>query len=104
MSRGLNASCATAVSHTHARKDLAADYEHTVIDTRPGEMSITRSAILAVPLVLVPLSPTGLDIDRLRPTWEALSDLEPTHPLGLAVGVLLTKVRRGTRSRRVPVP
>ena len=81
-------------------KDLAADYEHVVIDTPPGEMSITRSAILAVPLVLVPLSPTGLDIDRLRPTWEALSDLEPTHPLGFAVGVLLTKVRRGTRSRR----
>jgi chromosome partitioning protein len=68
-----------------------------VIDTPPGEMSITRSAIRAVPLVLVPVSPTGLDIDRLRPTWEALADLEPTHPLGLAVGVLLAKVRRGTR-------
>ena len=80
--------------------DLAADYEHVVIDTPPGEMSITRSAILAVPLVLVPVSPTGLDIDRLRPTWEALADLEPTHPLGLAVGVLLTKIRSGTRSRR----
>ena len=53
-------------------------------------MSITRSAILAVLLVLVPLSPTGLDIDRLRPTWEALAEIEPTHPLGLAVGVLLT--------------
>jgi chromosome partitioning protein len=63
-------------------------------------MAITRSAILAVPLVLVPVSPTGLDIDRLRPTWEALADLEPTHPLGLTVGVLLTKIRRGTRSRR----
>ena len=80
--------------------DLAADYEHVVIDTPPGEMAITRSAILAVPLVLVPVSPTGLDIDRLRPTWEALADLEPTHPLGLAVGVLLTKIRSGTRSRR----
>ena len=45
-----------------ADQDLAADYEHVVIDTPPGEMSITRSAILAVPLVLVPFSPTGLDI------------------------------------------
>lgn len=80
--------------------DVASSFDHVVIDTPPGEMSITRSAILAVPLVLVPLSPTGLDIDRLRPTWEALAELEPTHPLGLAVGVLLTKVRRGTRSRR----
>ena len=50
--------------------------------------------------MLVPVSTTGLDIDRLRPTWETLADLEPTHPLGLWVGVLLTKVRRGTRSRR----
>ena len=81
-------------------EDLARGFDHLVIDTPPGEMSITRSAILSVPLVLVPLSPTGLDIDRLRPTWEALAEIEPTHPLGLAVGVLLTKIRRGTRSRR----
>jgi chromosome partitioning protein len=88
-------------AHIHRQiKDLAADYDHVVIDTPPGDMAITRSAILAVPLVIVPVSATGLDIDRLRPTWEALADLEPTHPLGLAVGIMLTKVRRGTRSRR----
>src|SRR3954454_3164340 len=29
--------------------DLAADYEHVVIDTPPGNMAITRAAILAVP-------------------------------------------------------
>jgi chromosome partitioning protein len=81
-------------------KDLAADYDHAVIDTPPGDIGIMRSAILAVPMVLVPVSTTGLDIDRLKPTWETLADLEPTHPLGLSVGVLLTKVRRGTRSRR----
>lgn len=52
-------------------KDLAADYEHVVIDTPPGDMAVTCSAILSVPLALVPLTPTGLDIDRLRPTWDA---------------------------------
>jgi hypothetical protein len=57
-------------------------------------LGIMRSAILTVPLVLVPVSTTGLDIGRLRPTWETLADLEPTHPLGLKVGVWLTKVRR----------
>ena len=63
-------------AHIHRQiKDLAADYEHVVIDTPPGDMAITRSAILAVPLVIVPVSATGLDIDRLRPTWEALADL-----------------------------
>jgi chromosome partitioning protein len=54
-----------------------------------------------VPLVIVPVSTTGLDIDRLAPTWEILSDLEATHPAGddFGVGVLLTKVRKRTRSR-----
>jgi chromosome partitioning protein len=89
------------VKDIHRRlPDLASDYEHVVIDTPPGELGIIRSAVLAVPLVVVPVSATGLDIDRLRPTWDLLADLEPTHPLGLEVAVLLTKVRRGTRSRR----
>jgi chromosome partitioning protein len=89
------------VKDIHRRlADLAADYDHVLIDTPPGELGIIRSAVLAVPLVVVPVSATGLDIDRLRPTWEMLADLEPTHPLGLEVAVLLTKVRRGTRSRR----
>ena len=96
------AGCVTAwktqLTELAGRVDAGERCYPVVIDTPPGEMSITRSAILAVPLVLVPLSPTGLDIDRLRPTWEALADLEPTHPLGLAVGVLLT------RSAAVPGP
>ena len=89
------------VKDIHRRlADLADGYEHVVVDTPPGDLGIIRSAVLAVPLVIVPVSTTGLDVDRLRPTWEILADLEPTHPLGLEVGVLLTKVRRGTRSRR----
>jgi len=88
-------------AHIHRQiRDLAADYEHVVIDTPPGDMAIIRSAVLAVPLVIVPVSTTGLDIAQLRPTWEVLADLEPTHPLGLAVGILLTRTRRSTRSRR----
>jgi chromosome partitioning protein len=89
------------VPDVHRRiEDLAQGYEHVVVDTPPGNEAIIRAAILSVPVVLVPVSSTGLDIDRLGPTWQMLSDLEPTHPLGLAVGVLLTKVRRGTRSMR----
>jgi chromosome partitioning protein len=92
---------AMPVKDLHRRlNDLAADYEHVVIDTPPGDTGIIRSAVLAVPLVVVPVSTTGLDIDRLAPTWDILRDLEPTHPLGLEVGVLLTRVRRGTRSQR----
>jgi chromosome partitioning protein len=80
--------------------ELASGFEHVVIDTPPGDRAIIRSAVMSVPLVVVPVSATGLDINRLAPTWELLQELEVGHPAGLAVAVLLTTVRRGTRSMR----
>jgi chromosome partitioning protein len=88
-----------ALPDLHKRlPELAADYDSAVIDTPPGDLAVIRSAVLAAGLVLVPVSATGLDLDRLAATFEILNELAPTHP-GLSVGVLLTKVRRGTRSR-----
>jgi chromosome partitioning protein len=78
--------------------DLGAGYDHVILDTPPGEMGIIRSAILAAATVLVPVSPTGLDLNRIRPTFEVLAEIGVSHPV--EVGVLLTKVRRGTRSAR----
>ena len=78
--------------------DLGAGYEHIVVDTPPGDLGIIRSAILASSVVLVPVSPTGLDLNRIRPTFEILAEIGVSHPVD--VGVLLTKVRRGTRSAR----
>jgi chromosome partitioning protein len=78
--------------------DLGSGYEHVVIDTPPGDLGIIRSAILAASIVLVPVSPTGLDLNRIRPTFEVLAEIGVSHPV--SVGVLLTKVRRGTRSAR----
>jgi len=78
--------------------DLGAGYEHIVVDTPPGDLGIIRSAILASSVVLVPVSPTGLDLNRIRPTFEILAEIGVSHPV--EVGVLLTKVRRGTRSAR----
>ena len=46
----------------------------------------------------MPAAPTGLDLDRIMPTFELLAEVEPIHPV--EVGVLLTKVRRGTVSAR----
>jgi chromosome partitioning protein len=88
-----------ATRDVHVRlADLAAGYDHVVVDTPPGDLGIIRSAILASSIVLVPVSPTGLDLNRIRPTFETLAEIGVSHPL--AVGVLLTKVRRGTRSAR----
>jgi len=78
--------------------DLARGYDHVVVDTPPGDLGIIRSAVMAVDLVIVPVAPTGLDINRIMPTFELLAEVEPFHPV--LTGVLLTKVRRGTISAR----
>src|SRR5215217_8250706 len=49
-------------------RELAPDYQHVVIDTPPGNPPISRSAVLAVDLVVIPTSPTLVDLDRLLPT------------------------------------
>jgi chromosome partitioning protein len=88
-----------ATRDVHVRlADLGTGYEHVVVDTPPGDLGIIRSAILASDIVLVPVSPSGLDLNRIRPTFELLSEIGISHPV--KVGVLLTKVRRGTRSAR----
>lgn len=78
--------------------DLSRGYDHVIVDTPPGDLGIIRSAVMAVDLVLVPIAPTGLDLHRMRPTFELLAELEPVHPV--EVGVVLTKVRARTLSAR----
>jgi chromosome partitioning protein len=51
-------------------------YEHIVIDTPPGHDAVVRSAILSATDVLVPLAPSLMDINRLRPTIERTGGLE----------------------------
>ena len=53
---------------------------------------------MAADTVIIPASPTGLDLNRIMPTISLLASLEPIHPV--VVGVLLTRVRRGTLSAR----
>lgn len=77
---------------------LWSDYAHLVIDTPPGDVGIVRSALLACEKALIPIGPSLMDLDRLRPTLELLAEVEPHNPL--TVAVLLNRVRRGTRSAR----
>jgi chromosome partitioning protein len=78
--------------------DLGRGYDHVIVDTPPGDTGIIRSAVMAVETAIIPASPTGLDLNRLMPTVELLAELEPIHAVD--VGVLLTRVRRGTLSAR----
>jgi len=88
---------ATTDVHRHLPA-LAAGFEHVVLDTPPGDTGVIRSAVMCADLVIVPVAPTGLDLNRIMPTFELLAELEPVHPV--LVGVLLTRVRRGTVAAR----
>lgn len=77
--------------------DIGRGYEHVVIDSPPQDSRIARSAVLAADTVLIPLAPSAIDLDRLRPTLELLAELENLHAID--VRILLTKTRRRTLSR-----
>lgn len=79
-------------------KLVAADYEHVVIDTPPGELGIARSALMAADVALVAVPPTPIDLDRMIPTLELVADVEDMTNLSLYV--LLTRVRRISREGR----
>jgi chromosome partitioning protein len=82
---------------------LAGGFSHVIIDTPPGEGSesqapITESAIRIADVVLLPLAPTMMDLDRLAPTIDLLSSIERRYGHTPVLHVLLTKVRAGTTS------
>jgi chromosome partitioning protein len=88
------------VKDVHRRvHDLSRDFATIVIDTPPGagDIAITRSALMSADAVVVPLSPTLLDSDTLVATVDLLAETEPLER-ERPFAVVLTKVRRGTKS------
>ncbi|WP_229775945.1 ParA family protein [Deinococcus ruber] len=57
-------------------KDLARAGHIVVIDTPPNNREVLKSAATIADVVLVPVLPTGLDVDRLGTTLDLLRDLE----------------------------
>lgn len=88
------------VRDLHRRLDtLLPGVAHMVIDTPPGDRAIVRSAIAAADVVIVPIPPSIMDLDRLRPTLDLIAEVEAVTPV--KVFVLLTRVRAATKSGRV---
>jgi chromosome partitioning protein len=88
------------VKDVHRRvHELSRDFATIVIDTPPGagDIAITRAALMAADAVVVPLSPTLLDSDTLVATVDLLAETEPLER-ERPFAVVLTKVRRGTKS------
>jgi chromosome partitioning protein len=77
---------------------VAPGYDHVVIDTPPAHLPIVKSAVMAADVVLVPCAPSGVEVNRLAPTFEMLAEIEPVH--AVSAGVLLNKMRYGTSSAR----
>jgi chromosome partitioning protein len=61
-----------------------------IIDTPPNNREILTRAGMIATNVVVPVVPTGLDIDRMKPTLELLRDVEATKG-ELDVAILLTR-------------
>jgi chromosome partitioning protein len=79
--------------------ELSNGFEHVVIDTPPGHEAVVRGAILSATDVLIPLAPSLMDINRLRPTIELIAALEQLN--APPIQILLTKVRANTRTARL---
>jgi chromosome partitioning protein len=75
--------------------ELSRGFEHVVMDCPPADEAIVRSALLAADLVLMPMAPSMMDLDRLKPTLALLADVEPMNEPRFAA--LLTRVRTRTR-------
>ncbi len=85
------------VKDLHKRiNDLATGYVHVVIDTPAIVRPIARTALLSAEHAVIPISPSLLDIDRLNETLGLIDEVE--HVNDLATSILLTRVRRGTKS------
>ncbi|AZI44498.1 ParA family protein (plasmid) [Deinococcus psychrotolerans] len=57
-------------------RELARTGHTVIIDTPPNNREVLKSAATVADVVLVPVLPTGLDVDRLATTLELLTDLE----------------------------
>lgn len=78
---------------------VAADYAHVVIDTGPAHEQLLRQALTVSERLLLPISPSLLDVREIGRAMQLVDDLGPVR-LPLDVRLVLTRVRAGTASAR----
>jgi len=70
-----------------------------IIDAPPNSREVLWAAAAVADRVVVPVAPTGVDVNRLRATLEVLLDVEATRG-GLDTSILLTRWDRRKRLAR----
>jgi chromosome partitioning protein len=66
------------------------DRRVVIVDTPPNDREVLRTAASVADRVIVPVAPTGVDVNRLRATLEVLLDVEATRG-ELDTSILLTR-------------
>ncbi len=66
------------------------DRRVVIVDTPPNDREVLRTAASVADRVVVPVAPTGVDVNRLRATLEVLLDVEATRD-ELDTSILLTR-------------
>lgn len=87
---------ATAHPHNtiHKQSWLGASHDHVVIDTPPGDLGITTSALRAADFVVIPLQPTGGDFAQFAETAQLVEEVQALTDAPAVV--LLTRVVKRT--------
>jgi len=75
---------------------VAGDYDHVVIDTGPEQSTLLRQALMVTDEIVVPVSPSPMELRKLGHTFQAAAEADAVSPV--TARVLLVKVRAGTRS------
>lgn len=81
---------------------LAADYDHVVIDGPPQVADVTRSAVLASDVVLIPVQPSGLDVWGAAAVVSLLAEATMVRPNLKAAFVISRKMVNTALARDVP--
>jgi chromosome partitioning protein len=67
------------------------DRRVVIVDTPPNDREVLRTAASVADRVVVPVAPTGVDVNRLRATLEVLLDVEAAARGELDTSILLTR-------------
>lgn len=81
-------------STIHKQTWLNGVAEHVIIDTPPGDLGVTTSALRAADLVVIPLQPTGGDFAQFAETAQLVEEVQALTDAPAVV--LLTRVVKRT--------